>query len=109
VGTVVEVRLFVEVPLEVDVDVAVPVDVIVNVGVPVFVEVDDRVPVFVEVDDRVPVYEAVDVLLVVMLPEYDVDNVELGVAGRAVPLTEAASFPTVMSTPHACGSVRVAE
>jgi len=96
---VLEVRLFVKVPLEVDVDVAVPVDVIVNVGV----------PVFVEVDDRVPVYEAVDVLLVVMLPEYDVDNVELGVAGRAVPLTEAASFPTVMSTPHACGSVRVAE
>jgi len=35
--------------------------------------------------------------------------VELGVGGRAVPLTEAASFPTVMSMPHACGSVSVAE
>jgi hypothetical protein len=33
----------------------------------------------------------------------------LGVAGRAVPLTDAASLPTVMSTPHAWGKVRVAE
>jgi len=37
------------------------------------------------------------------------DRVMLGVAGIAVPLTDAASLPTVKSMPQACGRVRVAE
>jgi hypothetical protein len=37
------------------------------------------------------------------------ERVMLGVAGTAVPLTDAASLPTVKSMPHACGKVKVAE
>jgi hypothetical protein len=74
-------------------------DVNVYVGVPdeVSVPVDDIVYVGVPVDDIVPVKEAVAVRLTE------------DVGGATVPLADAASLPTVMSTPHASGKVSVAE
>ena len=78
---------------------AVPVPVPVTVPVPVLVMVPVPVPVGVLV--RVVVVEKVPVPVAV------VD--ELGEGGGGVTLVDAASFPTVISTPQASGIVRVAE
>lgn len=78
---------------------AVPVPVPVTVPVPVPVIVPVPVPVGVLV--RVVVVEKVPVPVAV------VD--ELGEGGGGVALTDAASLPTVISTPQASGRVRVAE
>jgi hypothetical protein len=43
------------------------------------------------------------------LAEPVIDRVSDGVAGTAVPLTDAASLPTLISIPQAWGSVSVAE
>ena len=69
------------------VDVSVVVDVIVIVGVEVALAVDVSV--------------AVDVIVIV--------GVDVDVGGSAEGLTEAASLPTVISTPHTSGRERVAE
>ena len=55
----------------------------------------------------------VDILEVILggkrLTDSDVERVIEGVGGSAVPLTEAASKPTLISIPQAWGRVRVAE
>ena len=81
----------VEVALAVVVWLAVAVSVAVAVCDAVSVAVAVCVPVFVAVNDEVTV------------------GVDVDVGGSAEGLTDAASLPTVMSTPHTWGRVRVAE
>ena len=74
-------------------------------GVPVL----EAVPVLVPVPVPVPVGVLVRVVVVeaVPVPVAVVDG--LGEGGGGVALTDAASLPTVISTPQASGRVRVAE
>jgi hypothetical protein len=67
--------------------------------VPEEVILPDEVEVYVGVPDKVPVPDEEAVLV----------RVIDGVGGATVPLADAASLPTVMSTPHASGRVSVAE
>ena len=78
-------------------------DVNVYEGVPVC----DCVPVYVY--EGVPDCDCVPVAVYVYEGVPVCDRVILGVAGATVPLTDAASLPTVMSIPHAWGKVSVAE
>jgi len=84
---------------KVSVVVAVPEAVMVAVPVSVCVAV------WVAVDVPVSVWVAVCVVVAVWVTVC----VEVGVGGRAEGLTEAASLPTVISTPQTCGRDRVAE
>ena len=72
-----------------------------------------RVVEDVNVYEGVPDCDCVPVTVLVPVYVYEgvpvCDCVILGVAGATVPLTDAASLPTVMSIPHACGKVNVAE
>jgi len=61
--------------------------------------VPDKVPVDVGVPDQVAVPDEDAVL----------ERVTDAVGGATVPLADAASLPTVISTPHASGKVSVAE
>ena len=93
------------VPVAVNVEVAVEVGKAVMTKRGVLVEVADRVSVVVAVPEAVMVALAVCVAVSVCVPVC----VEVGVGGRAEGLTEAASLPTVISTPQTSGSDRVAE
>ena len=101
--------MFVILPVAVILDVIVVVDIIdedillvpvrVIVGVTELEKVMETVGSLLEVTDMV----------LVTVAEPVTDLVVVGVAGATVPLTDAASFPTVISMPQAWGSVRVAE
>ena len=91
--------------------VAVSVEVAVDVGKAVttkrgvLVAEADMVSVVVAVPEAVMVAVAVCVAVSVWVAVW----VLVGVGGRAEGLTEAASFPTVISTPQTSGRDRVAE
>ena len=61
--------------------------------------------------EAVEVFDPVIVVVAVIVAEevFDPVGVEVVVGGAAVGLTEAASLPTVRSTPHTWGSDSVAE
>ena len=100
-GYIVNANSGVEVPVPVSVTLPVGVIVIVVVGVSVPVSVTLPVTVILVVIDELGTRDVV--IVDVVLRDFD------GVAGTAVPLTDAASLPTVISTPQASGSVNVAE
>ena len=113
VGQAVTIKRGVEVAVRVEVAVVVGqavmtyrgVDVIEAVRVSVVVVVPDAVIVAVAVNVSVVVTEAVCVGVPVRVPVC----VDVEVGGRAEGLTEAASLPTVISTPQTSGRVSVAE